>query len=119
MKFWEAAKALQEGKKVRGVEWIAGMYIDSISYSDGDSVDFLSFREAFKVEWELYEEPVKTYSFAEALVLMKEGIKLRRPHFREYSAVCIGKWGRIRWCSGDNYPISIQDIEADDWTIIL
>jgi hypothetical protein len=113
MKFWEAAKALQEGKKVRGVEWWGCMLIKFLILT------FCFPMQAFKVEWELYEEPVKTYSFAEALVLMKEGIKLRRPHFREYSAVCIGKWGRIRWCSGDNFPISIQDIEADDWTIIL
>jgi hypothetical protein len=40
MKFWEAIKALQEGKKVRGVEWDVGMYVDKISYSDGDSVVF-------------------------------------------------------------------------------
>ena len=113
MKLSEAMKALEEGKKIRMNTWNGGDYVDKNS----------NFTFCFPMHelccWELYIAPVKTCSFAEALVLMKEGIKLRRPHFREYSAICIGKWGRIRWCSGDNFPISIQDIEADDWTIIL
>lgn len=54
MKFWEALKALEEGKKVRRIDWAPGKYLVRdplcavcIDVEDGD----------FHWKWEIYQEP--------------------------------------------------------------
>lgn len=75
MKFWEAMKALEEGKKVRGKSW------DQDLWADSDSTRiYFTFSSASKEEWEIYAEPEKMYSFMEAI----EGMG-KRKKFRRYS----------------------------------
>lgn len=107
MKFWEAMKALEEGKKVRCLRWSCSGYIENtrmFNYSE--------------YEWELFCDPVKTYTFMEAIQLMKEGNKMRRPNYREDSSIFANKIGRIKWSNGDRFPIDIADIEANDWIAV-
>jgi len=118
MKFWEAVKALQEGKKVRGVQWTVGLYINTISYSDGDSVDFLSLREALGIEWELYEEAVKTYSFAEIVPFIKARKRVKRLSSKQtvYFEDSVGKI--LVYPFGHAWVCKIEDFEATDWIIV-
>ena len=57
MKMWEAIKSLEEGKKVRVVDWDENwfLYIDSHGYI----VDEEGYCPAFNIkwqEWEIYNE---------------------------------------------------------------
>lgn len=63
LRFWEAMKALEEGKKVRMVRWPSGGYIEpktkSISKSSpvcGDYFD-TGLMSSIDERWEIYEEP--------------------------------------------------------------
>ena len=60
MKFWEAMKAMEEGKKVRAVGWKPEYYIylnEKFEIRDSDGF-FANFHEVIhlKMDWEIYEE---------------------------------------------------------------
>lgn len=58
MKFWEAMKALEEGKKVRRNDWPFGEYItleNSSFFNENRKYYSLTRSDG----WELYEEPKK------------------------------------------------------------
>ena len=58
MKFWEAMKSLEEGKKVRNKRWVTGCYIykEDIKYFTADGNLFCDFVRSIEGEWEIYEE---------------------------------------------------------------
>src|ERR1700677_3507089 len=127
MKFWEAMKALDEGKKVHCPSWKGyvkwQMALNSlniphiIAQSGRDGIDFCVYLyQCLGADWEIYEEPVKNYSFPEAIELMKEGKKMTRPSWMENSYVHLNMHG---YFDKYGYPInwSIKDIEATDWII--
>lgn len=128
MKFWEAMKALEEGKKVRCKTWSKGgnIYIELpigspnkfLSESGRSAQLCISSDLHLFDEWELYEEPVKTYSFIEILPFLKDGKKARRNCFRGDAHIYLKKTGRISWSNGDNFPFSFQDFEVTDWILV-
>lgn len=57
MKTWEAIKALEEGKKVRSIEWIGNMYLVKEGDLIVDEKGVIVNINWFKCDWEIYEEP--------------------------------------------------------------
>lgn len=131
MKFWEAMKALQEGKKVRCPDWEFGHYISSDGDQDGlhwqRSFDWTRFSTTN--DWELYEEPVQTFSFAEVVKGLREGKKFRRKNWKD--VICLFTFEKdlegeqidlddlVGWenQSGEemDFIFSIGDLLATDW----
>lgn len=112
MKFWEAMKALEEGKKVRASNWEKEVWIDK----DSDQTGLPMILNLFALhEWELYEEPEKTYSFMEVVQGLREGRKfVRKGHASDLALFVMGF---------EIYPRSkfgiqnmrMEDFEATDW----
>lgn len=122
MKFWEAMKALEEGKKVRCCNWLKHEFIFKelkygfISYIN----DIWKGPSGYWVcnEWEIYEEPIKTYSFMEILPFLKEGKKIKRNDWSHHwkiinGLICI-------FCEEEYLPAHIYPkyLEATDWIIV-
>ena len=122
MKFSEAMAALEAGKKVRLPEWPESQYIHLQQHwiQDERLRDCDIDCSWIKDNWELYEEPIKMYSFMEAVQLMKEGKKVKRLHgsFGDFSikrAPC----DFIFYCKESiSFPLRISDVEATDWIIV-
>jgi len=109
MKFWEAMKALEEGKSVRCNLFGEGRYVsDGHSLSAACSALFLSLHEIMNADWKVYEEPVPTYSFMEMIDLLKKGKKFKRE-----GSICIVEIGRT-----DVIGFMLHDIEANDWILV-
>lgn len=73
MKFWEAIKALGEGKKVRCRDWESNAYWD---FKSGEL--WVTIVDLFNLsckEWELYQEPVQQLTFEEKLAVAKQAYK--------------------------------------------
>jgi hypothetical protein len=68
MKFWEAMKALEEGKKVRQPHWLSGTYIHIqdhyITQDSGNTAPTVFHIRAIMDGWELYEEPGHDWAWA-------------------------------------------------------
>lgn len=60
MKFWEAMKSMEEGKKVRNKDWTEEQYIyltaDNEMFDEDDGRCFLSFIGEKGSEWEIYDD---------------------------------------------------------------
>lgn len=113
MKFWEAMKALEEGKKVRNINWDKEgfIYLDEYSVCDENNFDVDdSVIDGYFVtsEWEIYKEPVKTYTFLE----MIEQVKFGKSAYRKDWLVT------RRAISKDVGDFSIEDTEAKDWIVV-
>ena len=133
MKFWEAMKHLEEGKKVRCVKWgkngnihiklPIGRPIELLDESGCSTQLLISSSHHLFEEWELYEEPVKTYSFQEIIPFLKEGKKVKRKNWGI-------SWSLHRTINSDwiirkdiiedfNLPnICLQNLEATDWVVV-
>lgn len=117
MKFWEAMKALEEGKTVKKDSWSCGAHIHKGCLSPCTQTDVLL--SCVGSEWELYEEPEKPISFAEVVKGLKEGKRFKRTHWDEvYIYHSAPKRGELMVMdSEDNVGARfvIEDFEATDW----
>jgi hypothetical protein len=108
MKFWEAMKALEEGKKVRASHYAKGAYIfragRDVWTSWGSCLPSTFGISAFETEWELYEEP--GYDFEWALSQVKAGKRVAR---NAYPGLVYSKT--------DNATVSLSDMAATDWRL--
>jgi hypothetical protein len=107
-------KALEEGKKVRCVDWtslgvekkIFPLFIDLSTNFSISSTDIES-------EWELYEETENLLSWAEVVKGLKKGKKFIRKHWPKGSlpieATFRSSVGHLR-----EY-LNLEDFEAADW----
>lgn len=126
MKFWEAIKALEDGNKIRCKDWPGGYYLyaqlnvyDERILVDEECRAIFSAIHVDK-EWEIYQDPVKTYSFMESMELLKEGKKVKRKEWHSgwltIERSCI--------CHQDEYMdpaprhFYLKDIEASDWVVV-
>ena len=110
MKFWEAMKALEEGKRVRKKNWNKQSWIDRNSSHCGQTYEIPLPPSGD--EWELYEEPERTLSFLEVVAGLKEGKKFRRMSWHSEFIVKIEPMtGFILF----SQPIFPQDFLANDW----
>lgn len=135
MKFSEAMKHVEEGKKVRQKDWPEG------SYSFLDSVDFWLVNsegqwpkkrspigEGVFAEWELFieEQPSTLFCFSYIIKGMKEGKKISRKCWGHDYVFC-NRDGSLLIHQEDSkgrvdvlpwWPC-IEDIEAMDWRELL
>lgn len=119
MRFSEAMKALEEGKRVRPKYWHKDCFL--CRGSDGTIVDaakssMFCIEEWSLMEWELYEEPEKTYTFMEVVQGLKEGKRFKRKDwgdwFLAYSQCTYIEGKGIPPCFA---PFTIENFEANDW----
>lgn len=57
VKFWQAMKELEEGKKVRCKDWASDTWIDRKGDDSREEKPSLYWTQCVNKEWELYEEP--------------------------------------------------------------
>ena len=102
MTFYEALKALNEGKKIRKKWWYAGDYIwldkENILKDKNGSETYVSLRFDFKTnnEWEIYEEPI--LDEAEKKYLSD----VLRPFKKSFAKILISK-SNFYICNDNNY----------------
>lgn len=112
MKFWEAMKALEEGKKIRCKTWKKGAYECIETSKLPRCISTLELHTEY--EWELYEEPEKTYTFQEVIKGLKEGRKYRRPHHKQ--SLILQPTSFVDFDTGSHEWLpTIMDLEANDW----
>lgn len=115
MKFWEAMKAVQEGKTVRFTQWAQGLTLNRDDWMVGQFDE----REFDSDDWEIYEEPKPTFSFMEVVKGLKQGKKFKRPQWgKGVSFGLISKDRpdvRVTFFGCGNSPLILDDFEATDW----
>lgn len=115
MKFSEAMKALEEGKEVRCIRWPSqhkcshgNLYTALVSH---ESIDYA-------LEWEVYQESEKTYTFMETVKGLKEGKRFKRLGWENDDAYIVSykEWnGSVAMEGKDRNNFIIKDFEATDW----
>lgn len=118
MKFWEAMKALEEGHKVHCKDWSFGSFIDRKGDDSRIENPYLEWVPCIDKEWELYDEPEKTYSFEGILHGLKEGKSFRRKCWiGDEAIVYADRAGNIHFLEDGKLPYTwtIRDVEATDW----
>lgn len=118
MKFWEAMKALEEGKKVRKKRWEKDAFLPTRRNLDGSEWIILA-TIGLNEDWELYEEPEQTYSFMEVVKGLKEGKEFRRKSWpnKEYS-IKLFVPGIMNSKTASACYLYPEDFEASDWVEI-
>jgi hypothetical protein len=119
MRFWEAQKSLDEGKKIRHKTWENGkwvsLHLDNYKPNE-PTQNYFAIVGHFREGWELYEEPNKLISFAEVIKGLKEGKKFRRAIWSSEKFICMSYiYAHIWHHKGDAAAFSVQDFEAKDW----
>lgn len=112
MKFSEAMAALEAGKKVRLPEWPESQYIHMQKYwIKNEKLNDCDIDCSWvKDNWQLYEEPIKMYSFDQVIPFFKKGCQIKRK-----------KWDC--WYvlpNSYNYVFKFvsEDILATDWIVM-
>ena len=107
MRFSEAMKALEEGKKVRLCTWHERDYLDNSE--TGGNIEHLSIPWPWcNVNlWEIYQEPVKTYSFQDIIPFINKGKVVKRK-----SQDWILPVDNMR-----GMCVRFEDMKANDWII--
>jgi hypothetical protein len=122
MRFWEALKALEEGKSVRIKEWPTTAYW-SFKQTGQLWTSIVDLFVLASQEWELYQEPKQQLTFAQVVEGLKQGKKFRRKGWigeprlwieleNEFHENC-----RIFECGlkSNPYKFTMFDFEATDW----
>ena len=107
MKFWEAMKLLYAGVPVKRIDLNQPLRPEDIESSE--------YEADFTTEWELYEEPPKTYSFMEIVAGMREGRRfVRKDHASDMALFVIGHeiYPRSQYGIAN---LKMEDFEATDW----
>ena len=107
MKFLEAMRIFQEGKKVRSKLWKPGIVLEL-----KPSLYFLMDYEDIQAEWEILEEP--KLSFAEMVKGLREGKKYKRSKW--LATLPIETLGSQHICNDiGKVHLKLEDFEATDW----
>ncbi len=119
MKFWEAMHALEEGKRVRRSDWDSNKWIarDSCDCGGKDCWIYHMREDNFSTkEWELYEDPAQTFSFAEVVKGLKEGKRFKRKNWSDVDGIQASRVDDVRWVAdGKMFSLNLQDVESIDW----
>ena len=114
MKIEETLKHLQQGKKVRRINWFMKDYIYLINNETYKHVEIEDSEDSpFKFyyldlignDWEIYSKPL---TFLEAMEALREGKNVRRKDAPNY------------YCVPGNQSyivLSAEDVTSDDWEI--
>lgn len=123
MKFWQAMKALEEGKMVRSCNDPEGHYV----FKTIDQVILIAAEKSYDKstsplgsmilqDWELYEEPEKELTFAEVIKGLKKWKRFRRKSWPNIDycihVTAIGICESYTSKAWFAYP---EDFEATDW----
>lgn len=103
MKFEEALVELRKGKKIRKVLWLFTQYMDLKNYKQF----FFDAEEVLNSEWELYQEPGK--SFPEVFEAFKSGKFIKRKEWENK---------HLFGSEMSSIHLSYKDVLATDWEII-
>ena len=111
MKFWEAMRELEAGKKIRAVRWPESQFMDLSTES------LICPETSVKFDWELYGDREATFSFFEMVPELKNGKRFKRPKWPDGMLFGENKYKelRINMYGGKRWDLEIQDIEATDW----
>lgn len=121
MKFWEAVREMQLGKKVRRTQWPSSWYVYICSgqlLQESGSLFRPMGPSLERGDWEIYEEPDKLLSFQEVVKGLKEGKKFRRKEWsnKDYFIFCSPAGiASPAHCAAHLHP---EDFEANDWVEI-
>lgn len=117
MKFWKAMREMQEnGKKVRCKRWNRPREKD-LYWQLGDDCRLptaFEWEDAME-EWELYEKPQKTHTFAEVVKGLKEGKKfVREGHASDLALFIMGDgiYPRTKYGIAN---LTMEELAAEDW----
>lgn len=120
MKLSEAIEAFEIGNKIRRADWEPSEYVywlkkgKKIIDEDGDEIDFTIEEGDLTSEWEVYKEPVKTYSWAEVCEGLLAGKQFRRALWRPQWYVTRDPWyGTVVFPPTDR--LTVNDYQATDW----
>lgn len=115
MKFWEAMKALEEGKRVRCKKWDSRHF-----WENGNDHVMMARTKDTREEWELYEDSEQTFSFTEVVKGLKEGRVFKRKFWKGtyLQSDMIGIFRETEGGNSMNYFLEHQDFEATDWVEI-
>lgn len=127
MKFSEAVKALEEGKKITHPSWREGEYVhicNDLFFNSGQvlknnkgKVTAITYNADGNHGYELYQEPVQFYTFQEIIPFLKAGKRVRRKswHGAEYRMdnKCV-----YRITDKSEFLCYLHDLEADDWIVV-
>lgn len=123
MKFWEAMICYEHGKKVRCKDWPENRFCHKVK-DNTSAADRMNLWFDKDKEWEIYEEPQKTYTFMEAVQLMKQGKKMGRKNLDGFLNMYDDeKIWFITTANEESYKIflrglKLQDVEATDWVVV-
>lgn len=112
MKFWEAMKAIEDGKKVTWSGFNNGTYIDKSNIGFLCLGDFY-LKDLIGNEWELYEECPKLLNFHAVIEGLKYGRKYKRAS-SEWPNKALVQLKEEEFIANFD-QIQIRDIEATDW----
>lgn len=120
MKFSEAIKALEEGQKIRCVEWGKKdfWHKDILNTSSSQNVwSDAAYRLLLCMlsNWEIYQEREKTYTFMEVVSELKEGKRFRRKNWINPQFFLVKEADGYVFCFSGRTWLQLQDFEATDW----
>jgi hypothetical protein len=109
MKFWEAMRHLEEGKKVTCTDWGKKEYASTHVSLDQGQITSISLLSSVNAKWELYEEPGWFFTFSEVVAGLKEGKRFSRKWWLKdnIASICMSNL--------DEHMFYIEDFEATDW----
>ena len=128
LSFSEAVKAAMDGKKIRRAAWIdpqltayadsGWLYMESPD-CPAKHVD-VSVDATLADDWEIVPEPPKTMGFMEAWEQAKQGKKIARLSFENYSAKIIDDCLITTFRNGVQSEMNITTayIDATDWYVV-
>ncbi len=129
MKFWEAMKAVHEGKSIRRTDWRGSgrvyfnkdIYLGLCHETDESLGDYFMHSTDFISGWEIYEQPEKTFSFMDAMKLVEDGKKVKRlgwnsiPFIKRFGTSIGIKSGVLLDPEGNQVALTLDDFNELDW----
>ena len=108
MKFWEAMKALEHGKRIVRKGW-------EPNCSEPWQWKNISIGDIHENDWiALDQEPERTLSFSEVVAGLKEGKRFKRKN-APVSVVLSQDRRTICHCIQGRMELDLKDFEATDW----
>lgn len=130
LRFWQAMKLFEEGKKVRCVHWDPDAYIWIGTTEESLCDESQTSSEALKIfteqlgfdlifeDWEIYTPPYPTFLWAEVIEGLKNGKAFRRPCWPGSYRVFLAPSGGIVFedsTDNEEFYLYPRDYEMDDW----
>lgn len=125
MKLWEALKEAKQGKRIRRFDHQEPMtWVELCEFFTNCCWDEVNSHFCSD-EWEVFEKPIKTYSFMEILPYLNEWKKFSRKKW-EPSDVYLGSFRdaidagmRIGLMNNSYRTLRIEDYQANDWYEVI